>query len=503
MIFRRHIRRTSKKISIKLLFAVVIFIGIGYAYVNSSLNIVGSTSILKSNWDVHFENLTTINGTLNDDESITLSDDKKSINFNVNLETIDDFYQIDVDIVNKGDIDAMLNEINFSELTDSQKEYLEFYATYNNGNTININDGLKAGEFDVITVTLKYKDGIDLAAISEETDYLDLTLTMNYGQATKKAVDRGTNLISIMSKNSISDNSIDFSQISSETNGQGVYFIESTKTSTNPIYYYRGAVTNNNLKFGGFCWKIVRTTDTGGIKILYNGEQNSNGICNETGESTTIGKSKYNENSDDNTYLGYMYGNANSSSYDETHANVYDSILKKKIEDWYENKLISKTTYLEDTIWCNDRDNVKAGSINNSWPSVGQRNLYSEIIPTISCKSSNDRFTVSIKNGNGKLNYPVATINADELTYAGENYNLSDESNYLNSNISFWTMSPAIYEKENEFKAQVILKLTGTAGINQTSVKYESAYIRPMVSLKRGTRFSKGDGTKESPYVVN
>lgn len=44
-----------------------------------------------------------------------------------------------------------------------------------------------------------------------------------------------------------------------------------TESNTNPIYYYRGAVDNNNVIFGGYCWQIVRTTDTGGIKMIYNG----------------------------------------------------------------------------------------------------------------------------------------------------------------------------------------------------------------------------------------
>ena len=40
---------------------------------------------------------------------------------------------------------------------------------------------------------------------------------------------------------------------------------------SHPVYYFNGAVENNNVLFGGFCWKMVRTTDTGGIKMIYNG----------------------------------------------------------------------------------------------------------------------------------------------------------------------------------------------------------------------------------------
>ena len=45
------------------------------------------------------------------------------------------------------------------------------------------------------------------------------------------------------------------------------------KKRAKSVYYYKGNVQNNNVLFGGFCWKIVRTTETGGVKIVYNGVQ--------------------------------------------------------------------------------------------------------------------------------------------------------------------------------------------------------------------------------------
>ena len=53
----------------------------------------------------------------------------------------------------------------------------------------------------------------------------------------------------------------------------GLYTGEGSDTYANPVYYYKGNVQNNNVLFGGICWKIVRTTETGGVKIVYNGVQ--------------------------------------------------------------------------------------------------------------------------------------------------------------------------------------------------------------------------------------
>ena len=68
---------------------------------------------------------------------------------------------------------------------------------------------------------------------------------------------------------------ISFRSISSDTNGKGVYVLSSTANDENPIYYYRGDVKNNNVLFANKCWKIVRTTETGGTKLVYNGEPQS------------------------------------------------------------------------------------------------------------------------------------------------------------------------------------------------------------------------------------
>jgi hypothetical protein len=123
-------------------------------------------------------------------------------------------------------------------------------------------------------------------------------------------------------------NGVRFNYISSNTNGKGIYEIASTKDDDYPIYYYRGEVDNNNVKFGGFCWKVIRTTDTGGVKMIYNGEPDSDGFCtNTTGESTQIGTSAFNSNYISPADVGYMYGTryvySSKSSSDLAIAYIY------------------------------------------------------------------------------------------------------------------------------------------------------------------------------------
>ncbi len=89
----------------------------------------------------------------------------------------------------------------------------------------------------------------------------------------------------IMRKSAVMDNinsdyvdnttpGINFGDVSGDTNGKGVYMRAGTENDDYPIIYYRGAVEDNNVLFANKCWRTVRTTDTGGVKLIYSGEKN-------------------------------------------------------------------------------------------------------------------------------------------------------------------------------------------------------------------------------------
>ncbi len=117
-----------------------------------------------------------------------------------------------------------------------------------------------------------------------------------YDEVAKNAV-----LDNIRSKYVDSDTGIDFTKGASSTNGQGVYTIASTKDDLYPIHYYRGNIDNNNVLFGGFCWQIVRTTETGGVKLIYNGSSDKNGKCESPEKDWKL-------QIENDKNISYMYG---------------------------------------------------------------------------------------------------------------------------------------------------------------------------------------------------
>ncbi len=93
------------------------------------------------------------------------------------------------------------------------------------------------------------------------------------------------------------------------------------ETITTDIYYYKNENPSNNVVFANYCWQIVRTTSTGGVKLIYNGQPN-NGRCNETdGTKRIIGKSSYNGDYG-NIFPGYMTGERISMNRDWPAANA-------------------------------------------------------------------------------------------------------------------------------------------------------------------------------------
>lgn len=300
-----------------------------------------------------------------------------------------------------------------------------------------------------------------------------------------------------------SSTGIDFSQISSDTNGKGLYILHGTENNTYPIYYYRGDVEDNNVKFANFCWKIVRTTETGGTKLIYNGTPDGSGQCNATGESTMINTSTtFNAKFDDNAYVGYMYGEIDASTYEETHANIHDPTIKGVIDTWYQENMTNYTAKLEDTVWCNDRSVVQ----DSSYPGTGagkevtmygpRNRLYVRKTPTLQCVNDNDKFTVSSENGNGALTYPIALLTADEVSYAGAVYNQSNSSYYLYNNFHWWSLSP-YYFYGTDARAFGV----HSAG-NLYNYVFSNYGVRPAISLKAGTTAISGDGTATNPYVI-
>ena len=107
-----------------------------------------------------------------------------------------------------------------------------------------------------------------------------------------------------------------------------------TEDDYGDVYYYRGDVQNNNVYFGGFYWKIIRTNGDDSIRLIYNGK-----TANATGNNTAINNTiyQYSIKYPDPTYVGYMYGkNFEHQISEETVYSDISAITKYYFADDYE-----------------------------------------------------------------------------------------------------------------------------------------------------------------------
>ena len=281
-----------------------------------------------------------------------------------------------------------------------------------------------------------------------------------------------------------------------------------TEDDLGTSYYFRGDVTNNYVYFAGFYWRIIRINGDGTIRMIYDGTS-----AHANGESSTdryVTTRAFNTSDNDNTYVGYMYGTAGSSTYEATHANTNNSTIKTYLEDtWYANNIKDTTyeQYIADAIYCNDRSLSTASS---SYTGIGTTSTYyaayqrlvNNKAPILTCTQENDRFTIgdSIDNvsTNGDLTYPVGLITADEVVLAGGKNNTTNYNYYLYTGSWYWTMSPSYFNGSHAVGFSV--HNSGSL-LSNGYVNFDDG-VRPVVSLE-STAIRSGTGTTTDPFKTN
>ena len=293
----------------------------------------------------------------------------------------------------------------------------------------------------------------------------------------------------------------DFSQTA--TTDEGIYAAQDDYGTS---YYFRGASTNNYVKFANKYWRIIRINGDGTIRLIYDGTS-----AHANGESSTdrqISTSAFNSSYNDNAYVGYMYGQTGASSYSATHANTNSSTIKRTVDNWYKTNIVDAgySDKVADVIYCNDRqiDNLSGygtalGYGRNQTGYMARYRLYTNKSPILTCTNQNDRFTVEdTSKGNGALTYPVGLITADEMSMGGAVFGSSNSNSsyYLYTGSTYWIMSPYIFYSGYAYEFNVYSN--GNFFYNYVS---DSFGVRPVLSLKSDISVT-GTGTQNDPFVV-
>jgi len=396
-------------------------------------------------------------------------------------------YRIYIDIVDNTFVKCIeANYVNITNECELGAEELIYRLKDSSGNVIKAGDltGI-TGQIEIARET-KVQDTKTEYNYTIEIEYVDTNKDQNHN--INKSFNSNINVEFAEKAKTINDIILglnakteqpDFSQVA--TTDEGVYKV-SDGMYGGYSYYWRGAVTNNYVKFGGFCWRIIRINGDGSMRLIYDGTTcHANGTS--TAESIAVTSQAYNSNYDRSEYVGYTYTTGSQRTLSGTASNA-----KTQLESWYNSNLSSYAERIADGKYCNDR-NVQSGS---SWTATGStfyyagyKRLYTDYAPTLACNSG-DVYTLK-----------VGLITADEVEFAGGK-KVSNTSYYLYNGQNYWTMSPTYWN--SSYGARVFF-VNSSGYLDYYSVN-NARGLRPVINLKAGTIFSSGNGTLDNPYQV-
>lgn len=169
-------RRKYKYIAL----VILLFLSIGFAILSSNLSIGSSIGISNASFDVHIEDAVIYSTNVSEVSNPVINSERDTVTLNAELDKPGDYVQVSFYVVNAGTIDAQLNEIISTTLSEEEKKYLTYsYQYLSSGTIMNTGDLLRVGQKRKILVSYQYKYDV--------TDFIDiesksLSLSLKYIQ---------------------------------------------------------------------------------------------------------------------------------------------------------------------------------------------------------------------------------------------------------------------------------------------------------------------------------
>ena len=401
----------------------------------------------------------------------------------------------------------------------------------------------------------EYRNVINFMAVSNpEPDYLyDRVAALSKGTLAANNVA----LTDTITTPTSTDKSTDTSNSGVYEYDPTIYGVASDAANTHKIYFYRGILETNPGTYGSAgsantypnyvkldnntCWRIVRTTGSGGVKMIYNGAwagstcANSQDNTQVTTQTFTVkGSSSQSSWYKNVAYVGYTY---NDNVTDSTTSTSVDTVfgsdsnpslnntrsnIKTYIEDtWYANNMTSYTNKLEASAgYCADRTAYSNVQLN---PTVlttivpyqessalmyfGSNERVSVVgaKPTLACERGVVDLFHYVANSTGvsnELRYPVALLTADEAALSGSGWSNSttvySAQSFLRSGSDYWLLSPCA---RNLYGEVHVFDLHSSGYLNNYYTS-GSRGVRPVISLKPYTEIAGGSGTATDPWTI-
>ena len=174
--------------------------------------------------------------------------------------------------------------------------------------------------------------------------------------------------------------------------------------------------------------------------------------------------------------------------------NKYNSSIKGVIDSWYMQNIEDNnlTSYLDDnSVYCYNRTITNYGSWSENGSTTSNYGVYFIFHTndeTLGCSNVTDRF--SVNNNKAKLSYPIGLLSTNERNMMFDGFARTGQS---------WWLGTANYFYNDYVRGHVVY----TSGSRSQLIGSYVSGVRPAIVLKPGVEISSGDGTYNTPYVID
>ena len=184
-------QRRIKMLSLSAVIIAVLGLTVAFAALSTTLNIKGSAYLDAAKWGIKFQNLSepSIVGEASDAKTAKIEKDVSINDIKVTLSKPGDGVTYTVDLVNDGDINAKIENIEKTNLTEEQQKYITFTVKYKENDTeLKIGDILSKKEVKPLVIKIEYRKDLESSDLPKSAQGINLSYKLDFVQTDDKAV---------------------------------------------------------------------------------------------------------------------------------------------------------------------------------------------------------------------------------------------------------------------------------------------------------------------------
>ena len=312
---------------------------------------------------------------------------------------------------------------------------------------------------------------------------------------TESIYPQGSLLACLFDNNTLRNGTPDFSELVTNENRETEEGLWRIPDEHGEALVFRGTHTglNNNVIWAGHQWKVLRIDGNDNIRLIYNGTCPNNSCTingNTAANAAIIGNSEFNNPSNHNRFIGYMFGSA-TGTFNQQHANTNNSVVKTFVDNWFNNLSAPARAQTVNSTFCIDRslraNNTGTGLGVSITSYAARTRAAGSGIPTLICPRDEDR-----------INLPAGLITSDEVSMAGGRIGFQGTDFFLAIGAWYWTMSPYHFTDTGAS----ILNVSVAGNMGNFRVAANSSGVRPVITLSSDVMVSSGNGALANPCIV-